>query len=87
MHTNVKYTSSGIIRNADKPRVGVTSMYRLAGWVNDEIFQDGIDLSFEEYTLDLAERGITEETTPNEYQDEIDAYTGDEATYLFGDAG
>ncbi len=45
-------TSSGIIRNEDKPRVGVVNAHSLASWIFDEV-SDGVDLTYESYMLDL----------------------------------
>ena len=76
-------TSCGIIKNRTKPRVGVIAANSnlLGDWVHDEISQ-GIDLTFEEYILDLESEGKTEE----EIEELVDCYESDYSIILFGDA-
>lgn len=69
MKTNIKITSAGIIRNPDKPRVGVVSLNSLSEWIHDTIY-DGIDLTIEEYEGETRKQ-ITAEN-PGMDDDEID---------------
>jgi hypothetical protein len=84
MKTNTKITSAGIIRNADKPRVGVLSQDSLVDWAWDEIYAQGIDLSYEEFLIELREQGIEEES--ERWYKATDSYQSDESTFLFGNA-
>jgi hypothetical protein len=64
-----KVTSAGIILNAELPRVGVTQANRLASWIFDEIDQ-GIDLTWEEFDLELTERANAIEADETLTEDE-----------------
>ncbi len=79
------YTSSGIIRNADKPRVGVISLNSELLNQDIDIFGEeiinGIDLGYEEYRAELEASGKTDE----EIDEEMYSYRNDESHYLFGD--
>lgn len=79
----MKITSSGIIRNEEKPRVGITQANRLDPSVFDAIY-DGIDLRYEEFLLSLKEDGIEEDSKA--WYEATDRYQEEETEYLFGDA-
>ena len=78
----MKITSSGIIKNEDKPRVGVISVHSCADSIYDEIYS-GIDLVYEEFLLGLQDKGIEEDSEQG--QIEIDNYENDNTNTLFGD--
>ena len=78
----MRVTSAGIIRNEDAPRVGIVSANSLASWIYDEIDQ-GIDIYFEEFLEELAERGLDPDSM--EWQREVDRYENDSRVMLFGD--
>lgn len=90
MKTNIKITSAGIIRNPEKPRVGVTSLGSLSEWIYDTI-DGGIDLTFEHAEEETREQ-ITAEN-PGMDDDEIDELVSeslsmadfDGRVILFGD--
>lgn len=76
---NTIYTSSGIIRNAELPRIGIVSANSLESFVFDEIDQ-GIDLDYEMLRLDLDKQGYSEEKIDSMLED----YENDNATIIFG---
>lgn len=93
-----KYTTSGIIRNSEKPRSGVVSTNNLASWIYDTI-HEGIDLGYEEWALSVIEE-IRQEIKLNDENDELSEdeineqveqelenahYSPDDSTILFGD--
>ena len=59
-------TSSGIVRNPEKPRVGVVSCHNLESWVFDEI-NEGIDLTY----LDIREEVRQEIIQENKHLDDV----------------
>ena len=85
MSNTVKYTSSGVIRNADKPRVGIigANSERLQDWIFDEIDQ-GIDLTYESWLgkadTDASDvyQSITKEIKANCKYDKIVNYKNDD---------
>jgi hypothetical protein len=77
-----KITSSGVIRNADKPRVGIISANALDSSIYDEIDQ-GIDLTFEEFCQELKDQGI--EIDSEQWWIELESYENDSRIVLFGD--
>lgn len=59
----VKITSAGVIRNAEKPRIGITNCNSLAEFAIDEIYgPNHIDLTFEELCQGLRDEGIEEDS-------------------------
>ncbi len=76
-------TSSGIIRNREKPRTGIVSMNSLAEWMHDEL-HEGIDLTYEEYVEELLSQGIEQDT--DAFYKATDCYECDNRTMLIGDA-
>lgn len=74
-------TSSGIIRDADKPRSGIISQHSVNSDFLDNIICNGIDLSY----LDFVEQLQAEGKTEDEIQDACDYYESDGSEYLFGD--
>src|ERR1035441_701090 len=81
MSANTIYTSSGVIRNPEKPRTGVMSQNSVGEWFFDELYSSGIDISLEEFSEDLVKQGKTED----EIQNEMDGYYCEETQWLFGD--
>ena len=79
-------TSSGILRNREKPRVGVISMNSEMldqDMVNGLPFDnDSIDLSYDSYIAELIEQGATEEAI----EEASYCYESDCSTYLIGNA-
>lgn len=53
------YTSAGIIKNADKPRVGVIGQYSVCSDLLDDIIRDGIDVAYESFRAELDSSGKT----------------------------
>jgi hypothetical protein len=78
----MKITSCGIIKNEDKPRVGVISINACDDFIHDDIDQ-GINLSYEEFLLELEERGIEEDSA--EWGEECDNFACENETTLVGD--
>ena len=76
-------TSCGVIKNREIPRVGVIAgnSELLSDYIYDDIDQ-GIDLTYEEYLLELEEQGKSEQ----EIEEEMDMACFDERIILFGDA-
>ena len=79
---SVLYTSSGVVRNREIPRVGVVSVHSLADWIYDEIDQ-GIDLTWESYLDELRADGIEEDSA--EWCQRTDHAEFDSRVVLFGD--
>jgi|ERR1035437_10263758 hypothetical protein len=83
------YTSSGIIKNADKPRVGVISQNSVCSDLLDDIIREGINLSYESYLEDIradcVREGKTEEETEEAIEEASQCYESDSDMYLFGD--
>jgi hypothetical protein len=52
----MKITSCGIIKNEDRPRVGVISINSINSDYLDELLNDSIDLDFEEAVKDISEQ-------------------------------
>lgn len=78
----MKITSCGIIKNEDKPRVGVISANseKLSDWIYEEITQ-GIDIHFEQYINELQNEGKTED----EIEKLTEFWENDSSTILIGD--
>lgn len=66
----MKITSAGVIRNEDQPRTGVMSGHRLADWVFDDMYVDGIDLAWEEAHITAREEIRAE--NPDMSDDDLD---------------
>lgn len=87
---NVKYTSSGIIRNADKPRIGIVSAHSLNPDFLDSFITEGIDLGYETFIQDTLERlknenpGIDDAELDALMERETEFYESDSSTYLLG---
>ncbi len=84
----MKITSSGIIRNEDKPRVGVTSNASLD--FLDECFTEGIDINYEEVYADVLNEIKAESENDSEMDIENEAakrmeYYENRGPYLYGD--
>ena len=77
-------TSSGIIKNRSKPRVGVVSIRSLADWVYDEIDQ-GIDLTWEEFDDEMNQRIEKGEISLDDAQEEMEDVEFDTKVILLGD--
>ncbi len=77
-------TSSGIIRNKSKPRVGITNVNNL----HDDFYQDclnnGIDLTWEEYDDEMNRRIENAEISIDDAQDEMECVEFDSHTFLLG---
>jgi hypothetical protein len=90
-----KYTSSGVIRNADKPRAGIVGINSLAEWIYD-VIDSGINLTFESWRehrqadikADLESQGYSgadlECETERMLETETDGADFDECTMLIG---
>lgn len=81
------YTSSGIIKNADKPRVGVISQRSVCSDLLDDIIRDGVNLSYENYMDDTRQllEGKTESEIEEALEEASQNYESQEDTYLYGD--
>ena len=74
-------TSSGILKNIDKPRVGVISCHSVDSDFLDEVICQGINLSYEAYKTELESQGLTDD----EIEKQLELYESQEDTYLWGD--
>jgi len=74
-----KYQYSPLTGVTMNPRVGITQANRLNSFIFDDI-NNGIDLTFEEFLLDLEKEGLTEQ----EKDSRIDQYDNDNRVALFG---
>lgn len=63
-------TTSGIVRNRSKPRVGIVNASSLYDDLFQDCLNDGIDLTWEEYKEDFISRIKSE--NPNKDESEID---------------
>jgi hypothetical protein len=75
------YTSSGIIKNADKPRVGIISQHSVDSELLNEIIMHGVDLSYEAFLKELESQELDEE----QIQEACDNYQNEGSVYLYGD--
>ncbi len=78
----MKITSAGVIRNEDKPRVGVLCGHSLSDGAWCDIDGDSIDLTWEEFIEDLKAEGVEEDS--KEWQQIIDRAEFDSRVVLFG---
>jgi hypothetical protein len=93
----MRVTSSGVIRNEDKPRVGVLSANgpRASEWIFDEIDQ-GTDLTWEEFSKDIDDQIAAVEASDQDsdakeqaiakLERERDSAELNSRTVIFGDA-
>jgi hypothetical protein len=83
------YTSSGIIKNADKPRVGIISQHSVDSDLLDEILRCGINLSWDTFINDLrndlTKEGKSEDEIEEELNNANDNYQNDNDIFLYGD--
>ena len=94
-----KITSSGVIRNAESPRVGVVSANSLQSWFFDELYNgSAIDLTYQlwredketEIRAELVEQGMDSDTQEFEnelesrMQNETDHFEPSGSTWLVG---
>ena len=73
-------TSSGVIKDPDSPRTGVVGCNDLNSEFIYEDIDAGIDLSYEEYLLELKEEELSEE----EIEERTEHYEHDSPTHLIG---
>ena len=83
-------TSSGVIRNRSKPRVGIVNANSLYCELFDDCMINGIDLSYDEYRAEAIERLKTDNPDLDDdeidqlYDDENDCVEFDSRTFLLG---
>ena len=63
------------------PKTGVVQANSLDEWFFEDLFANGIDLSYNSFIQDLEEQGLSEE----EIEQETDFYQSDCSTWLLGD--
>lgn len=84
------YTSSGIIKNADSPRVGVIGQNSICSDFLDTIVAEGIDLGYELFRADIevelnSDQSLSEDGREDKLNEALEFYQGDCSTYLYGD--
>ena len=87
---STKVTSSGIVKNSEKPCTGIASQNSLCPDFIDEFIINGIDLGWEQFKIDVSKE--VERDNPDLDQDALDDvtadalenYEADGSTYLLG---
>ena len=77
-------TSSGVIKNRSKPRVGIVNANSLYCELFDDCIQSGIDLTWEEFDDEMNRRIERGEISIDDAQDEMEWAEFDSKTYLLG---
>ena len=89
MNSETLVTSSGVIRNRSKPRVGIVSLNSLYCEFFDDFIVNGIDLTWEsridELTDELRSQGKSDDEIDDAIQNDSDYWESDGGEYLIGD--